>query len=104
MTNAMAVSSDAGAERRPGTSNAAARWLLAVEIFLAGGLVALLLVRQLLLTIMGRLISAAAQAEILNVLDQLLPYYVAYGLALLSVGLLTVWAWLWSLGASQREG
>jgi hypothetical protein len=72
----------------------AARWLLALEIFLAGGFVALLLVRRLLLTIIVRLTSGAAQAEILNVLDHLLPYYFGYGLALLVVGLLTAGIWL----------
>ena len=75
----------------------ATRFLFGLELFLAGGLAALLLVRQLLLTIMARLISATAQAEILNVLDHLLPYYVAYGLALLAVGLLAGATWLWSL-------
>ena len=88
---------DFGSDQRTmKASGSAARWLLALEIFLAGGLTALLLVRQLLLTIMARLISAAAQAEILNVLDHLLPYYVAYGLALLAVGLLIAATWLWS--------
>jgi hypothetical protein len=56
-------------------------WLAvaAADAFVLGGLVAVLLVRQLLLTIMVRLTSVAAQAEILNVLDHLLPYSLAYG-------------------------
>lgn len=39
-----------------------------------GGLAGILLARQLLLTIMARLVAVSAQAELLNVHDQLLPY------------------------------
>jgi hypothetical protein len=56
--------------------------------------VALMLVRRLLLTIMVRLTSGAAQGELLNVLDHMLPYYIGYGLALVVVGLLTAGVWL----------
>lgn len=71
--------------------------LVGFNVFVAGGCLALLLVRQLLLTILDRLISVQAQAEILNVLDQLLPYYVWYAAALaVSLALtLTVWAVIW---------
>jgi hypothetical protein len=55
-----------------------------------GGLTAILLVRQLLLTIMYRLVTATAQAEILNVLDHLLPYVAAYVAAVVVMMGLTV--------------
>jgi hypothetical protein len=63
--------------------------LLLLDAFTIGGLVVILLVRQLLLDIMGRLISPTAQAEILNVLDHLLPYSLAYLGATLLLVLLT---------------
>lgn len=69
--------------------------LLALDAFLAGGLVALLLVRNLLLTTMYALITPTAQAEILNVLDKMLPYYAVYTLALIISGMLTAFVW-WS--------
>jgi hypothetical protein len=71
------------------------RLLLGVDALLAGGVAALLLVRQLLLTDFDRSISVVAQDEILNVLDHLIPYFVwsAAGLALALVATLTAWAW-----------
>ena len=79
--------------KKHGAPQTVARVLVALEIFLAGGLAALLMVRRLLLTIMDRLISGQAQGEILNVLDHLLPYYVAYFAALVVVGILAATAW-----------
>ncbi len=79
-----------------------ARVLAVLEVFLAGGFVAVLLVRQLLLDIMHRLVSGAAQGEILNVLDQLLPYTLGYMLALLVVGSLAALAWLQEFAGRSR--
>jgi hypothetical protein len=63
--------------------------------FAAGGLIAVLLVRQLLLTIMHRLVSAQAQAEILNVLDHLLPHTLVWAAACALALLLAAVAALW---------
>ena len=69
--------------------------LLLFDAFMLGGLVALGLVNQLLESTMDRLIKVEAQAEILNVLDHLIPYWVGYlGVSLL-LGLTTVGAYLW---------
>jgi hypothetical protein len=69
--------------------------LLILDAFALGGLVAVELVRQLLISIMNRLISAAAQAEILNVLDHLFPYQVGYLGATFLISLITISAYLW---------
>ncbi len=69
--------------------------LLLLDAFVLGGLVAMRLVLYLLESTMDRLIKVEAQAEILNVLDHLLPYWLGYvGLSLL-LGLITVGAYLW---------
>jgi len=69
--------------------------LLLLDAFALGGLVAIELVRQLLESIGNRLITVEAQAEILNILDHLFPYWLGYvGLSLL-LGLITVGAYLW---------
>ena len=44
---------------------------------------------------MDRLIKVEAQAEIPNVLDHLLPYWLAYVGVSLLLGLITVGAYLW---------
>ena len=67
--------------------------LLAVDLFLAGGLVALLLVRNMLTTTMYALVTPAAQAERLNVLDKLLSYYAVYTIALIVAAVLTALVW-----------
>ena len=68
--------------------------LLLLDAFVLGGLVAMGLVRQSLESTMNQLITVEAQAEILNVLDHLLPYWLGYiGISLL-LGLTTVGAYL----------
>ena len=69
--------------------------LLLLDAFVLGGLVAMGLVRQSLESTMNQLITVEAQAEILNILDHLFPYWLGYvGLSLL-LGLITVGAYLW---------
>lgn len=63
--------------------------LVVADAALVGGLATLLLVDALLVQIMHRLVSGAAQGEILNVLDHLLPYYLAFGSSALIVTVLT---------------
>jgi hypothetical protein len=68
-----------------------------------GGLLAMLLVRNLLLTIVARLVTATAQAEILNVLDQLLPYVLGFAAASLGMAVVTLITWMASrLGATRQ--
>ncbi len=69
--------------------------LLLLDAFALGGLVAMGLVRQLLESIMNRLITVEAQSEILNVLDHLMPYRLGYAGVSLLLGLITVGAYLW---------
>ena len=69
--------------------------LLLLDAFALGGLVAIELVRQLLESIGNRLITVEAQAEILNVLDHLLPYWLGYIGGSLLLGWITVGAYLW---------
>ncbi len=68
--------------------------LLLLDAFALGGLVAMGLVRQLLESTMDRLITVAAQSEILNVLDHLLPYWLGYVGVSLLLGWITVGAYL----------
>jgi hypothetical protein len=68
--------------------------LTALDAFVLGGLVAVLLVRQMLIAIMLRLVTAPAQAELLNVLDHLLPYTLGYVAAALLLLCLTLAAWM----------
>jgi hypothetical protein len=79
-----------------------AGWLIRVGLngFVLGGLSAVLLVRQLLLTIMARLVTVTAQAEILNVLDHLLPYVLGYGAAAVLMAVITLTA---VLGAQLKR-
>ncbi len=80
------------------TSGHRALWfnaLLLLDAFVAGGVVALILVNQLLETIMARLLTIEAAQEILNVLDHLLPYWVGYIGASLLLGVITLVAFLW---------
>ena len=75
--------------------------LIAVDAFVLGGLVAVLLVRQLIVTIMLRLTSAAAQAEVLNMLDHPLPYTLGYLAAVMVLGLVTLAVWLGRRASSR---
>lgn len=69
--------------------------LLLLDAFVLGGLVAMWLVYQELVSTMHRLIKIEAQQEILNALDHLLPYWVYYiGIALV-MALLTLGIVLW---------
>ena len=69
--------------------------LLLLDAFALGGLVAMELVRQLLESIGNRLITVEAQAEILNILDHLTPYWLGYVGVSLLLGLITAGAYLW---------
>ena len=63
--------------------------LVLLDAFVLGGVLALILVQDLLVTIMYRLVSAEAQGEILNVLDHMLPYQLAFWSVALVLTLLT---------------
>ena len=63
--------------------------LILLEAFVLGGCLALILVNDLLTTIMYRLVSGEAQGEILNVLDHMLPYQLAFWSVALVLTLLT---------------
>ena len=76
--------------------------LASLAVFLAGGFVSLLLVQQRLAGTVLQLTSVTAQAERLNVLDQMLAYLAVYLLAGVVVGLLAVIAWLWQLGGPRQ--
>ena len=69
---------DKAVEKPPAPSFPMLSILLMLDSFAFGGLAALEIVCQLLTSIMDRLVSVDAQAEILNVLDHLLPYRVGY--------------------------
>ena len=69
--------------------------LVLLDAFMLGGVLAMVLVRDLLVTIMYRLISGEAQGEILNVLDHMLPYQFAFWGAALGLSVLTSAAVLW---------
>jgi hypothetical protein len=77
--------------------------LYLLDAFMLGGLVALLAVSQLLESIKNRVVTMEAASEILNVQDQLLPYYVAFIGAFLALALLTLGAWLWRALRSPRR-
>lgn len=64
--------------------------LIVLDAFVLGAVAALYGVRQVLVTTMLRLVSASAQAEILNVLDHLLPYFIGALATALTLGLTTV--------------
>lgn len=69
--------------------------LLLLDAFVLGGMLAIILVMQLLESTMDRLIKVDAQQEILNVLDHLVPYVLGYvGMSLL-LGLTTIGGYVW---------
>lgn len=69
--------------------------LLLLDAFALGGLAVWRLVLTLLENIMQQLITGGAQAEIINVLDHLVPYWLAHTGVSLLLGLLTVGAYMW---------
>lgn len=72
--------------------------LVVLDVFVLGGLVALVLVNRLLGQQLATYAShnMDAASTILDLVDDLIPYYVAYGGAVLALLLITccVWAWL----------
>jgi len=79
------------------------RLLLTLDILAVGGFIVLLLVNQLL---SGRLAmyggqNVAAASVILDLMDALVPYYVAYGASMLLFALLTVGSWAWLASESR---
>lgn len=71
--------------------------LLTLDAFVLGGCLSLLIVNCLLdnrLSVYGTR-SVAAADTILNVMDDLLPYCVAYAVLLMILILITVGAWIW---------
>jgi hypothetical protein len=72
--------------------------LLALDAFVLGGLLALLVVNRLLNNQLDVYLSHSfvAAATILDFMDDLLPYYVIYGGTLLALVLTTLIAWMWS--------
>lgn len=77
--------------------------LLALDLFVLGGLIALLLVNRLLNNQLNIYVphSWAAADAILDFKDDLLPYYVVYGGTLLALILVTVSAWVWLITKSR---
>lgn len=69
--------------------------LLGLDAFVLGGCVTLVIVNQFLNGMMQRLVTVEAQSEILNVLDDLIPYYLVYGGVLLLLILITTSVWVW---------
>ena len=89
------MSKDNLPKKQPGPRPLWFNALLLLDAFALGGLVALRLVLHLLESTMDRLIKVEAQAEILNVLDHLVLYWLGYiGVSLL-LGWITVGAYLW---------
>jgi hypothetical protein len=83
--------------------------LLALDGFILGGLVALLIVNRLLTTQLGVYVAAnnmAAASAILDFMDDLVPSFFCYGAALLVAVLLTasVWTWLSTRSRAMRLG
>ncbi len=77
--------------------------LLALDAFVLGGFVNLLVVNRLLgnqLNIYAPH-SMAAASTILDFMDDLLPYYVLCGGTLLALVLITVSAWVWLMTESR---
>lgn len=77
--------------------------LVALDTFVLGGLAALLLVNQLLgnqLSIYAPH-SMDAASTILDFMDDLIPYYVAYSGTLVALILITVSAWVWLMTESR---
>jgi uncharacterized BrkB/YihY/UPF0761 family membrane protein len=72
--------------------------LVVLDVFALGGLVALVLVNRLLGQQLATYVShnMDAASTILDLMDDLIPYYGAYGGAVLALLLITccVWAWL----------
>lgn len=77
--------------------------LVVLDAFVFGGLVTLLLVNRLLgnqLSIYAPHDMAAASA-ILDLMDDLVAYYVVYGGTLLALALITASAWVWLMTESR---
>ena len=72
--------------------------LLALDAFVLGGLLTLLIVNHLLNYQLGVYLSHSfvAAATILDFKDDLIPYYMIYGGTLLALVLITFIAWMWS--------
>lgn len=68
--------------------------LIVLDAFALGALVGVYAVQQVLVDTMNRLVSASAQAEILNALDHLLPYFIGSIAVVLMLGLATVLVYL----------
>jgi hypothetical protein len=69
--------------------------LLLLDAFVLGGCMTLVVVTRFLDGMMQRLSTAEAQSQILNVLDNLIPYYVVYGGVLLLLISITISVWIW---------
>ena len=78
--------------------------LLTLDALVLGGLIALLLVNRLLNNQLSIYLphSMAAADTILDLKDDLLPYYVVYSGALLALMLITVSAWVWLIAKSRH--
>jgi len=63
--------------------------LLAFDIFIFGGLVALQTVHRMLVAAMERQQTAGAQATIYNLMDHMIPYHLGFAGALVALLLLT---------------
>jgi hypothetical protein len=70
--------------------------LLVLDAFVLGGCVTLVIVNQFLNSLMKRLVTVEAQSQILNVLDQLIPYFLVYGGLLLLLIFITISVWVWT--------
>ncbi len=89
--------------------------LYLLDAFVLGGCAAMLAVRQVIMDIMDRIQAASAAGQIdslraanaggeyLNLLDHLLPYFVAYGLAVLVLALITLGVWFWRALGTMRK-
>ena len=89
--------------------------LYLLDAFVLGGCAAVLAVRQVVMAIMDRIQAATAAGQIdsfraanaageyLNVLDHLVPYHLAYGVALLVLALFTLGVWLLRAPRTMRK-
>jgi len=89
------TSNDTLPEKRLGRSPLWFKALGLLTVFTFGGWVATELTQGLLQRIADRLVTVEAQAEILNVLDHLLPYRIGYVAATFLLIWITVGAYLW---------
>ena len=76
-------------------------FLLVLDAFVLGGCVTLVIVNRFLVGMMQRLSTIEAQSQILNVLDNLIPYYVVYGGVLLLLISITISVWIWTSTQSR---